>query len=111
MIEKIIKNYLQEQTGVPVYLEMPLDRPHRFIIAEKTGSKRSNYICSATFALQSYAESMEDAATLNEDVKVAMDSIVVLGEIARSELNSDYPYTDTSSKHYRYQAVYDLVHY
>ena len=62
-------------------------------------------------AVQSYATSMERAALLNEEVKAAMNEIVELDDIARCDLNSDYNYTDTSTKQYRYQAVYDLVHY
>ena len=48
---------------------------------------------------------------LNELVKEAMDDIVVLDEISRSALNSDYNFTDVTTKRHRYQAVYDLVFY
>lgn len=51
------------------------------------------------------------AAELNEKVKSAMDEIVELDEVTRCELNSDYNYTDTSRKKYRYQAVFDITHY
>ena len=48
---------------------------------------------------------------INEEVKAAMDEIIVLPEISRSKLNSDYNFTDTEKKRYRYQAVYDITHY
>ena len=32
-------------------------------------------------------------------------------QISRVQLNSDYNFTDTAQKRYRYQAVYDLTFY
>ena len=40
----------------------------------------------------------------------AMDNIISLDSISKSKLNSDYNFTDTTKKQYRYQAVYDLVY-
>ena len=39
-----------------------------------------------------------------------MAGIVELPDVSRSALNSDYNYTDTDTKTYRYQAVYDLTY-
>ena len=39
------------------------------------------------------------------------EAIIELDDISRCELNTDYNYTDTARKKYRYQAVYDIVHY
>ena len=90
MIEKTILDYLSDcLPDVPVYMEVPADRPAVFVVIEKTGSSRINHIDSATIAVQSYAASLYDAAALN----------------------SDYNYTDTTSKHYRYQAVFDVTFY
>ena len=106
MIEIIIKNYLAEKLSVPVVLEVPADLP-----SEKTGSSREERIDRAMLAIQSYAPSMYEAARLNERVKVAMDSAAELDAVSASRLNSDYNFTDTTTKRYRYQAVYDLVYY
>lgn len=111
MIEQIIRDYLLTKLTVPVYLELPANKPETYVVIEKTGSGLTNHIKRATFALQSYATSMYEAASLNEQVKVAMDGAVELDEIARSHLESDYNYTDTQTKQYRYQAVYELIHY
>ena len=54
---------------------------------------------------------MVDAASLNEEVKQAMDDLISLNEICRSQLNSDYNFTDRNKRIYRYQAVYDVTHY
>ena len=60
-------------------------------------------------ALQSYGATLYQAAELNEQVKAAMEDIVELDLISRAELNTDYNFTDTQTKRYRYQAVYDLI--
>lgn len=112
MIEKTVLNYLTEKlNGIPVYMEHQKQDPQTFVILEKTGSSRENFIQQSTFAIQSYAPSMLKAAELNETVKGFMDDIVSLDEIVRSEINTDYNYTDTTKKQYRYQAVYDITHY
>ena len=112
MIEKILLDYLSaELPDIPVYMEVPAHRPALFVVIEKTGSSRINHIDSATVAVQSYAATMYDAAALNERVKAAMLDSITLDSISRAALNSDYNYTDTASKHYRYQAVFDVTFY
>ena len=110
MIEKIVLDYLNDALNVPVYMEMPENKPDRFVLIEKTGSSRENHIDFATITIQSYAGSLYYAAALNEDVKQAMDDIIALDTVSSAELNSDYNFTDTETKKYRYQAVYDLVY-
>ena len=111
MIEIIIKNYLAEKLSMPVVLEVPADPPKSFVLLEKTGSSREERIDRAMLAIQSYAPSMYEAARLNERVKAAMDSAAELDAVSASRLNSDYNFTDTTTKRYRYQAVYDLVYF
>ena len=111
MIEKSIFDYLTTALSVPVYMELPKSKPTKCVVIEKTGSGRSNHINTATFAVQSYAPTLYEAAELNETAKAAMDSAVTLADVAASRLNSDYNYTDTTTKEYRYQAVYDITHY
>lgn len=110
MIEKIVMDYLDRVLEVPAYLEIPQNPPDRFVIVDKTGSSEENCIYSATLALQSYAKTLYEAAALNEEVKKAMDKMAELDMISSSKLNTDYPFTDTAKKQYRYQTVYDLVY-
>lgn len=111
MIEEIVLNYLSSSLPVPVYLEVPENQPETFVVAEKTGSSRGNRVNHAVFAVQSYAPTLYQAATLNEQVKGVMDALTSLPQLGSSKLNSDYNFTDTTTKTYRYQAVYDLTHY
>lgn len=111
MIETVILNYLKENMDVPVYMEIPKNPETRFITLEKTGGGIVNHIGKATFAIQSHAESLFEAAFLNvRMINVMLDSII-LDEITHCSLNSDYNYTDGNTKDYRYQAVFDLTHY
>ena len=112
MIEQIVMEHLNSSLApVPCYLEMPEVPTGQFVIIEKTGSSITNRITKANFAIQSYADSLYDAAVLNEQVKAAMDSMLELDTISKVELNSDYNYTDTALKHYRYQAVFVVTYY
>lgn len=110
VIEEIVLDYLNDVLSVPAYTEKPEAPPERYVIIEKTGGSRENFINSTTLALQSHAESLFLAAELNEEVKNAMDNIIALDQIGSSKYNTDYNFTDTSKKGYRYQAIYDLVY-
>ena len=118
MIEKVPYDYLKERLApVPVYLAVPTPAPEEYVWLGKTGSGRRNRLDSAVFAFQSAAPTLERAAALNEAVKAALDDSVTLDDIVRAQLNTDYNFTDdremkeTRRKQYRYQAVYDFVHY
>lgn len=140
MIEKIVLDYLQSvelkelvmpdcrylviqgkqrlavPTGrvldVPCYAERPEKDPDRmYILVEKTGSSETNHLHDATIAIQSYGLTMYEAAALNEEVKRVMRKITRLSDISAVRLNSDYNFTSTTMKAYRYQAVFILSYY
>ena len=104
MIEEKVREYLEDKLDIPVRMEEEPGLPEEYVLIEKTGSGKENHIASATLAIQSYSGSLYGAASLNERV-VEMD------DISKCQLNSDYNYTDTTRKKYRYQAVYDMVHF
>lgn len=111
MVEKTIKDYLQTSLGIPVRLEEEDNLGNEYVLIEKTGSGVEDHIKRATLAIQSYSMSLYGATELNERVKEVMEKCIELDDICRCDLNSDYNYTDTSRKKYRYQAVFDIVHY
>lgn len=112
-IELIVLNYLADaQQDVPVYAEEPELPGERYIIVEKVGSSRADLIDSAVIAVQSYAESMEAAILLNQQVKKLMQrSPEALAEITRCKCTGDYNHPDLLTKRYRYQAVFDITYY
>lgn len=111
MIEETVLNYLSDALDAPVCMEVPAEPPGRFVVVEKTGSSRTDHICRAVIAVQSYGESLLEAARLNERVKQVMEGLDELDEIAAVRLNTDCNFTDPSTKRYRYQAVFDVTHY
>lgn len=110
MIEKTVIKYLSEKMKpVPVLMEYPEQMDSTpYVVMEKTGSGEYNCIKSATIALQSVEESLQKAAELNETVKAAMDELAELRGIGAVSLNSDYNFTDSTTKQYRYQAIYNI---
>lgn len=110
MIELIVLNYLNDALDVPVKMEIPADPVEKYVVLEKTGSTRTNTLNTATFAAQSYAGSLAEAAELNEEVKTAIDNMIELDAISACRLNSDYNFTDTTTKKYRYQCVYVITY-
>lgn len=113
MIEKVILNHLMEKLNMTdVYPEVPRDNiPAQFVVIDKTGGGEDNQIWNSQFAVQSYGGTLLDAAELNARVKVAMKSLTEHQDVSRCHLETDYNFTDTETKRYRYQAVYDITHY
>lgn len=112
MIEKTILDYLTKKLDVPVHMEIPESVPVLFVLIEKTGSALDEHIWQSTFAIQSYAGSMFEAAELCETVNAAMLEIAAEEpDITRCGINSTYNFTDTETKHYRYQSVFVITHY
>lgn len=111
MIETVVRDFLEEHLSVPVYMEVPETEPERYVELEKVGSGKQDQICSASFAVKSYAPTLYQAAALNEEAKAAMEQLITLDEISGVKLDSDYPFTNTATKQRRYQALFDLTHY
>ena len=111
MIEAVIIEYLNDNLSVPAYGQRPEDISGSFVVVEKTGSTTDNRVTTSTLAIQSNADRLSAAADLNEQVKAAMMNAVSLDSIGGVELASDYNFTNTASKQYRYQAVFNVTHY
>lgn len=111
MIETTVLNYLKTM-GAPCYAERPEKEPDKpYLVIEKTGSTLENHIASATIAIQSWAQTLYEAAGLNEEVKAMMEGIIDLPSISACRLSTDYNFTSTALKAYRYQAVFILTYY
>ena len=109
-IEYILLDYLLSNLLVPCYMEEPADPDDKYVLIEKTGSSVDNFIHVATFAIQSYGASMEQAIDLNETVKGVMDVFWRHHAVYKCKLNSDYNFTDQETHRYRYQAVYEITY-
>ena len=110
MIEKIICDYLTEHLSCTALPEKPKRPYDKAVFVEKTGG-RGQFIIESTFAIQSYAQSLYETIALNDEVIEAMYGLMELNCIVDVKLNSNYNFTDTTTKEYRYQAVFDIKHY
>lgn len=116
MIEQIVLDYLTEHINVPVFMELPEipsgefpTLPERFILLEKVGGGQTDHIDSGSIAVQSYSlNSLYEAANLDEEMRTVMYGIVELDDISGVRLASNYNHTDTRTKRYRYQSVFDF---
>lgn len=105
MIETVFLNHMKEELSVPVYMEVPARPPNEFVVLEKTGGSKKNYISHATFAIQTYGGSLHNAAALCEKAWEAAESLIELDEISAVSVDGGYNFTDPTTKRYRYQAV------
>ena len=110
MIEKIVLEFLNKRLETPVLMEQPVEKIQEYVLIEKTGSSESDCINNATIVVQSYGSTLYKAAALNEAVKAEMKQFITIRGISRAKLNTDYNFTDTTKKKYRYQAVYDITY-
>ena len=111
MIIKTLLDYLTENLeGIYVGMEAP-EQLTDYVLIDQTGSAKTNHITTTTVAIQSYGASLYEAMLLNERVKDVMDGFLALNEVARVQLDTDYNFTDTETKQYRWQAVYQITHY
>ena len=110
MIAKTLLDYLDTNLDVPVSMEAP-EQTTDYVLIDQTGSSRANHIITTTFAIQSYGDTLYNAMLLNEEVKGAMVGFAGLDEVTRVELETDYNFTNTATKQYRWQAVYLITHY
>lgn len=110
MIEKVLLDYLSERLEVFVGFEAP-EQTSGYVLIDKTGSSRTNHIITSSFAIQSYGASLYEAMLLNAEVVEAMTDFLALDLVTKVELETDYNFTNTATKQYRWQAVYNITHY
>ena len=116
MIEQIVQQYLAEHMDVPVLMELPEvpseefpSMPERFIVLEKVGGNMRDGTEHGSIAVQSYSlNSLYEAAQLDEEMRATIWGIIELDEISEITISSNYNHTDTRTKRYRYQSVFDF---
>lgn len=112
MIEVDIKKFIDNNLDYPALMEKPGNLTGSCYVIEKLGGGQDEHIDTATVAVQTYAPSLYGAASASETMINAMlNDFVALPNISKVELNSSYNYPDTQTKHYRYQAVFEIYYY
>jgi len=112
MIELDIKKFIDDEFDYPAFMERPEKAIDTFFVIEKISGSRDEQIDFARVAVQTYAPSMFLAASLCEQLNDAMlNYFIALPNITKVELNSSYNYTDTTTKKYRYQSIFEIYYY
>ena len=109
ILPKLIE-YLTAHLDVFVGMEAP-EETSGYVLIDQTGSSTSNHITTTTIAVQSYGDTLYNALMLNEDAKAVMLNFIEEPEVASVTLETDYNFTNTATKQYRWQAVYHITHY
>ena len=107
----VISHLATELKTAHVYAERPANPPDEFYIIEKTSSDETNHIQAATVAVQSISRSsLLAAAQMSKAAEKAMKTLIDEPDVSRCKLNSAYNFTDTETREYRYQAVFDITY-
>lgn len=108
MIETIVRDHLTA-AGFPSYMEVPENPEAEYLLIEKTGSSKRNTIRSAAIAIQCVSrKSLFRAAQMCDQVIDVMEGLADEEEVFGCKLVSDYNYTNTETKEYRYQAIFTI---
>lgn len=119
MIEETIYKYLNDNASVPWdAMRSPTIGDHMdmatasYGLFEKTASSKTDHVTTSTFAFQSYAPTLLEAAQISAELRELIEALPgVTTEVSRAQLNSEYNFTNTADKQPRYQAVFSLVHF
>ena len=111
-IEAFTIKYLMEKLKTSrVYAEAPESLDGEYWIIDKTGSSEENQITTTTLALQSCADDKLTASEMNDQGIAAMKAFTDRRGISAVKLITDYNFTNTAKKKYRYQAVFEITHH
>lgn len=111
MIETLLYNFINQRASVNWHMLRPETEPTRYGLFEKTGATKSEHITTSTFAFQSYAPTLLEAAQISEELRGIVESSVSEDEICKVTLTGEYNFTNPQTKQPRYQAVFSIVHY
>lgn len=112
MIEKILIAYLNNVMNVPVYAEKPIkDIPSQYIVLRQIDGGMINKINAATISFESYAESLVQAAELNDELQEKLFDVIILDEISSSTLGGSSRSIDIQTKSYCYESIFNFYFY
>lgn len=112
MIEAIVIKYLSNKLqDVPVFAEVPVKAPKKFVVIEKIDGGQRNQIKASSISIQCYDDTLAKASALIDLVDDTIYGIVENDLISRVELGGSSRNTDIETKSYRYENIYNFFHY
>lgn len=108
-IEEILIKWLNANTSIDWYGDVPADRPKRFGTIERTGGGISDVVIdSPMIALQVWAETRDIASNLAYKIAQIIPKVAYENNVCKASINSMYNYPDPDSGSARYQIVIDM---
>lgn len=112
-LEKTVKDWIDadpDGDGLTAYLEVPADRPQRFVTIERVGGRELEYSSRPTIAVQVWAETRWQAAQLaTGQVLPRLLDLDLLDPIAAVTVESVIDFPDPGPPHQpRYQITISL---
>lgn len=98
-----------QSENLEAFLDVPKERPDRFLTVERTGGPEGQITGTPTLAIQVWAEHRFEAGDMARLVAGVVRSAVVLPWVGRVGIQSIYNFPDPDSKQARYQIVVELV--
>ena len=111
MIEVLMLNHLSRELDIPVYAEVPEDKPERYVVIKKADYHKKDFLRCSMMLARSYGPTLLAAAELSSQVEKAMYSIIRDPRVSGCYCTGNYNFTDEETKQYRYQAVFDIYHF
>lgn len=113
MIEEIILKYIKSKLNIPAFLVAPSDKPSKYITIRKSASSGDRFIENAMIIFYCISqESLFEASQINSELKKALyDMPYEVNNVSGVYINSDGNFTDTTTKEYRYQAIYEVIYH
>ena len=111
-VETTTVDFLTEHpalAGVLVSMQVPRQRPPRFVTVERTGGPEERYRGIPTLAVQVWAADRFLASELALVVQAALQEMVQRADIARVSVPNVYNFPDPDSGQARYQLTVELV--
>lgn len=108
-VERVVAEFLLEKTDIPVYLEVPKDRPSEFITVEQTSTGGTRFAKIVYLAVQSWAETRKLAEEISEMVEEAVFELDEIPNFFNPNATQTYRFPDPASKQQRYQTTVELM--
>lgn len=107
--EDAIAAYLVGALSVPVYRDIPAERPRTFVSLGRTGGALSGRVAdSALFAAQAWAETTAGARELAYAVRDALPGVESVENVFGVAVTSLFDNPDPDSRLARYQIVFTV---
>lgn len=110
IIEIEIRNYLLTKLNVPILTEQPTGRQNEYVVFQVTDRGLQNHIESATVEFYCYAESQQEAAELDAELRQAMLDFIEVPYISASKFGGGRNDKDDTLKRYRYRSYFNLFY-